>query len=64
MKTGFEFTFRILRPSDEIGFCECGDAFVNTASTAQAGQLGDQGRGDNFVVLAADFHLGDVWVSC
>ena len=30
---------------------------MNPVSTAQAGQLGDQGRGDNFMVLAADFHL-------
>lgn len=56
------FTFRILRPGDEIGFCERGDASVDPASAAQAGQLGDQGRGDHFVVLAADFYLGsDVW---
>ena len=32
---------------------------MNPASSAQAGELGDQGRRDYLVVLATHFHLGE-----
>ena len=32
---------------------------MDPASTAQAGELGDQGRRDYFVVFATHFHLGE-----
>ena len=34
-------TFGILRPGDEVGFCECGNTLVDPTSTAKTGQLGD-----------------------
>lgn len=34
-------TFRIFHSGDEVGFCEDGNAFVNTAAASETGELYD-----------------------
>lgn len=58
-RRGEDCTFGVLEARYQIGFGKGGDAFVNRATTAQVGDLGDQRRGHELVVFAA--HLDLPW---
>lgn len=50
-------TSRILYFRNQANLGKIGDAFVHATPTAQPGELLDQGRGNDFMVLAALLNL-------